>query len=133
LKDSNLKNKENPMTEIPQEDKLTDEELLITICADCLQENKFTDEDCRNCQRNLRAIADAAVAKAMPLIEKRAREDERKDLEKWLFENAIITTTQIEVIPDKLTTSEATYGFHTAEWWKLLETLRLGQSLREKK
>jgi hypothetical protein len=57
---------------IPQEYKLTPEEIHDILVAN----NVITIK--RDGLNAVNAIMDAAVAKAMPLIEKRAREDERK-------------------------------------------------------
>jgi len=36
---------------------LTAEEIIIDVCADCLQEEIWKDEDCKVCQRNMKALA----------------------------------------------------------------------------
>ena len=44
--------------EIKVKEVKLEEEILVTVCADCPFEGRFTDEDCRACQRNLRTIAE---------------------------------------------------------------------------
>ena len=106
------------MTNIPPEYKLTKEEIRAAFDGDFGEvhfDHKPTPEEILLIKLGL--IADAAVVKAMPLIEKRAREDERKEIGEWLR------------------------NWHE-NWdedgaWEYLriyiETLALGQSLREKK
>ena len=36
---------------------LTDEDIIIAICGDCPFQNRFGDEDCHSCQRNMRESA----------------------------------------------------------------------------
>jgi hypothetical protein len=106
------------MTEIPQEYKLTNSEIRVAFDGDFGKVNfdhKPTPEEILLIK--LKLVAEAAVAKAMPLIEKRTREDERKEIGEWLR------------------------NWHE-NWdedgaWEYLriyiESLRSGQSLREKK
>ena len=42
---------------------LSGEEIIITVCGDCPFEGRFSDEDCKACQRNLKAISQATVDK----------------------------------------------------------------------
>jgi len=42
---------------------LTDEEIIMDICGSCFQEERLTDEDCRACQRNMKAAAKAQAKK----------------------------------------------------------------------
>jgi rubrerythrin len=60
-----------------------------------------------------------------------ARQDERNKIGEWIDAHAVIATEQIETISDKLSISQATYGFHTKEWWELLKNLRQGKPIQE--
>lgn len=43
--------------------KLTKEEIIIAVCGDCPFEDKFTNEECHACQRQLEGVATAQVRK----------------------------------------------------------------------
>jgi hypothetical protein len=136
------------MTDIPPEYKLTDEEMnklplgKITVWAGDRLEPI--------CTKNRKIIADAAVAKAMPLIEQRAREEIAKEIFDFQLlalrgdlDDAHLNRDQYDNdphwLPDKLAIyKEFWRGFsqHTANIIDAIEALKvkyLGQSLREKK
>ena len=41
---------------------MSDEEIIIAVCGDCTQEEKWTDEECRVCRRNIKAGCQAQLA-----------------------------------------------------------------------
>lgn len=55
------------------------------------------------------------------------RQSERKAIGEWIEKNAVVSVESKEVIPGKLSTSQATYGFYTKEWHELLTSLRAGE------
>ena len=45
--------------QVDKEGLLTDEEILIEVCANCTRENVWSDEDCKYCQMNMRVAKKA--------------------------------------------------------------------------
>ena len=115
------------MTDIPPEYKLNKEEIKAAFDSDFGEvhfDHKPTPEDILLIKLGL--IADAAVAKAMPLIEKRAREEMKRDMPKiiclcgssrfietfavlaWEFEKLGAITVGLHLLP-------ASYETHAAD------------------
>ena len=68
---------------------LTDEEVIVDICGNCMQENKWSDEDCRVCRHNMESACQAQHAKTLRML-KEEREKVLKEVGEWLEHNSYL-------------------------------------------
>lgn len=81
---------------------------------------------CKNCGSEGVQLPDQLMTECIERIMV-IRSETLKEVGEWVENNAVIATEQKEVIPGKLSTSTATYGFHSKEWHELLNKLRKGE------
>ena len=77
-----------------EQELLREEEIVIAICAKCPFDGRFTDEDCHACQRNMKAVSEAQVAKVKKLYPIMYQEE--ADFVGWLLDRGWIPPGEVE-------------------------------------